>query len=192
MMSSPKFLVTGALGCIGAWVVRNLLQADYAVVIYDVGTNRQRLQLVLSDEEMSRIQYAESGDVTSLDMLKRAFEANGITHVIHLAAIQVPFCRANPPLGAQINVTGTVNLFEAAKSAGVKQVVYASSIAVYGPREVYPPGLLRHDAPLTRARITAFTSRRMRQPPACITRSPASAVLDCARIRFMVPVVIRA
>lgn len=147
-MSESHFLVTGALGCIGAWVVRNLIQSGITTTIYDLGSNRSRLHLIMSDDEVASIRTAEGGDVTDLDMLKRAFDAGGFTHVIHLAALQVPFCRANPSLGAQVNVTGTVNVFEAARHAGLKRVVYASSIAVYGPRDAYPPGLLMPDAPL--------------------------------------------
>lgn len=147
-MAEQHFLVTGALGCIGAWVVRNLVQAGAAVTVYDLGTDLKRLRLLMTDDEIGAVSFADGGDVTNLDLLKRTFTERGITHVIHLAALQVPFCRANPPLGAQVNVTGTVNLFEAARHAGLKRMVYASSIAVYGPRENYPPGPLKHDAPL--------------------------------------------
>src|SRR5215207_2286185 len=145
---AQHFLVTGAQGCIGAWVVRNLVQAGIQTTIYDLGSNLQRLSLLMNDEEMAQILYAPGGDVTDLEMVKRTFAEQGITHVIHLAALQVPFCRANPSLGAQVNVTGTVNIFEAARHVGINRVVYASSIAVYGPREAYPPGLLSPDAPL--------------------------------------------
>jgi nucleoside-diphosphate-sugar epimerase len=147
-MSQQHFLVTGALGCIGAWVVRNLIQSGIPTTIYDLGSDLKRLRLIMTDDEIGAIRFVEGGDVTNLDMLKRAFEERQITHVIHLAALQVPFCRANPSLGAQVNVTGTVNVFEAARHVGINRVAYASSVAVYGPRELYPPGLLTHDAPL--------------------------------------------
>lgn len=145
-MGEHRFLVTGALGCIGAWVVRNLVKSGNDVTIYDLGTHDHRLRMLLTDDELAAVRIADGGDVTDLEMLKRAFTDHGITHVIHLAALQVPFCRAQPSLGAQVNVTGTVNVFEAARHAGLRHVVYASSIAVYGPRDQYPPGLLRHDA----------------------------------------------
>ncbi len=80
--------------------------------------------------------------------MKSAVLANNITHIIHLAALQVPFCKANPPVGAAVNVVGTVNVFEAAKAAGIQQIVYASSVAVYGRNDEYPERLLPHDAPL--------------------------------------------
>ena len=62
---------------------------------------------------------------------------HAITNVIHLAALQVPFCRADPPLGAQVNVTGTVNVFEAVKrrGAGMVAVVYTGSIGMFSPSD---------------------------------------------------------
>ena len=55
------------------------------------------------------------GDITDLDALGRALDEHEITRVVHLAALQVPFCRADPVLGARVNVVGTVNVFEAVK-----------------------------------------------------------------------------
>jgi nucleoside-diphosphate-sugar epimerase len=147
MMSQEHFLVTGALGCIGAWVVRNLVQEGVQTTVYDLGTDLQRLRLIMSEEELAKVSFAENGDISNLENLKRTVSERGINQIIHLAALQLPFCRANPSLGAQVNVTGTVNVFEAARHAGLKHLVYASSMAVYGPREAYPEGLLKPDAP---------------------------------------------
>jgi UDP-glucuronate 4-epimerase len=74
------------------------------------------------------------GDVTDLAALERTLDEHEITNVVHLAALQVPFCRADPVLGAQVNVVGTVNVFEAVKRrrGRIAHVVYASSMAVYG------------------------------------------------------------
>ena len=57
------------------------------------------------------------------------------------------FCRANPSLGATVNVTGTVNVFEAARHHGVRQVSHASSIAVFGKASDYGTRVLPADAP---------------------------------------------
>ena len=54
-----------------------------------------------------------------------------IRAIIHLAALQVPFCKADPAAGAKANVVGTVNVFEAARSRGLKRLAYASSIAAH-------------------------------------------------------------
>jgi nucleoside-diphosphate-sugar epimerase len=129
-----RFLVTGALGCIGAWVVRRLLDEGVEVAAFDLGTRDHRLRLVLDDAQLAGLTRI-AGDVTSLDQLEAALDEHVITNVIHLAALQVPFCRDNPPLGAAVNVVGTVNVFEAVKRRRdrIRNVVYASSAAVYGP-----------------------------------------------------------
>lgn len=146
-MSKEHFFVTGALGCLGAWVVRNLIREDVAVTTYDLGSSQHRLALIMSPDEIARVNFV-SGDVTDSEAIASAMQAAATTHVIHLAALQVPFCKANPVLGARVNVVGTVNIFEAAKKMGLRHVVYASSVAVYGTRDEYTDRLLKHDAPL--------------------------------------------
>jgi nucleoside-diphosphate-sugar epimerase len=54
-----------------------------------------------------------------------------IRAIIHLAALQVPFCKADPAAGAKANVVGTVNVLEAARHHGLKRLAYASSIAAH-------------------------------------------------------------
>lgn len=146
-MENERFLVTGALGCIGAWVVRNLIRESVPTAIFDLASDPRRLRLIMSEEELARVQML-SGDISDLTAVEGALKETGATHVIHLAALQIPFCKADPSLGAQVNVVGTVNVFEAARRAGLRRVVYASSAAVYGISEDYPEGPLGHDAPL--------------------------------------------
>lgn len=140
------FLVTGALGCIGAWTIYHLLKQGERVVSFDLLDRGHRLDLLLTPEEQSAITFVR-GDLADFSQVIDAFRANGITHVVHLAALQVPFCRADPVKGAQVNVVGTVNVFEAARQNGVAHLAYASSIAVYGPPDEYPTGPIAHDAP---------------------------------------------
>jgi UDP-glucuronate 4-epimerase len=134
MNMNERFLVTGALGCIGAWVVRLLLDDGCDVVVYDLGTSDHRLRLVVGEQRLDRI-VRIAGDITALEQLERALDEHEITKVVHLAALQVPFCKADPPLGAAVNVLGTTNVFEAVKRRAdrIGRVVYASSAAVYGP-----------------------------------------------------------
>lgn len=143
---SEKFLVTGSMGCIGAWTLYHLLQQGQEVVSFDVSEGRHRLDLLLSAEEQAAIAFVK-GDLTDYAQVKAAIDRHGITRIIHLAALQVPFCIANPILGASVNVTGTVNVFEAARQSGISHLTYASSIAVYGPPDNYAAGLVPHDAP---------------------------------------------
>jgi nucleoside-diphosphate-sugar epimerase len=86
------------------------------------------------------------GDITDTAQVIAAIQYSEANRVIHLAALQVPFCKADPVLGARVNVVGTVNLFEAIKKAGLKHLVYASSVAVFGSSEDYPEGALASDA----------------------------------------------
>jgi UDP-glucose 4-epimerase len=138
-MSLPIYLVTGAHGFIGAWVVKRLLAEDAGVVIYDKSADPQRLRLIMDEDEISRPVFIE-GDITDFDFLSQTLEEHRVDKIIHLAGLQVPACRANPRLGALVNVIGTINIFEAAKKASkyggrVTKVVYASSAAVFGAGE---------------------------------------------------------
>ena len=94
------FLVTGAMGCIGAWVVRNLVREGTPVVVFDLATDPKRIKLLLDPDELNRVTFI-TGDITDLPDLERALDEHAITHVIHLAALQIPFCRADAPLGAR-------------------------------------------------------------------------------------------
>ncbi len=144
-MADERFLVTGALGCIGAWVVRNLVREGIPTTVFDLGGSTHRLELIMTADELAQVNFIK-GDVSDLNVVESAVKDTGTTHIIHLAGLQVPMCKADPSLGARVNVVGTVNIFEAAKRAGLKHVVYASSIAVYGLSEEYPEGVLQHEA----------------------------------------------
>jgi nucleoside-diphosphate-sugar epimerase len=147
-MAEERFLVTGALGCIGAWTVKQLVETNVPVWTYDLPGDQHRLRLIMSDEALANI-HIVNGDITDEQAFERTVADNGITHIIHLAALQVPFVRANPIQGARVNVVGTTIVFEIAKRHAdhVRGLTYASSAAVYGPPGLYPPGPLAHAAP---------------------------------------------
>jgi nucleoside-diphosphate-sugar epimerase len=147
-MSEERFFVTGALGCIGAWVVRNLVREGISVTVFDLASNPHRMKLIMSEDELKRVNFV-IGDITDFAAIEKGVKDNNITHIIHLAALQVPFCKADPVLGAKVNVVGTVNIFEAAKRIGLRHVVYASSAAVYGRDEDDNESSVPADAPLT-------------------------------------------
>jgi UDP-glucuronate 4-epimerase len=130
--SDPRVLVTGAYGCIGAWVVRALVEREIPVVTFDLGGDDYRLGLTMSADAAARVPRVQ-GDITDLAHVERTLDEHAVTNVIHLAALQVPFCRANPPLGAAVNVVGTTNVLEAVKKRADRMapLVYASSIAAY-------------------------------------------------------------
>jgi UDP-glucuronate 4-epimerase len=138
-MTGERFLVTGALGCIGAWTVRTLVREGAPVVTFDLGSDTRRLRSIMTPDELARVQLV-TGDITELASLEGAVRDHEVTNVIHLAALQVPFCRADPPLGARVNVLGTVNVFEAVKrqKRPMSPIVYTSSIGMFGADDADP------------------------------------------------------
>ncbi len=134
-----RTLVTGALGCVGAWAVKALLDDGEDPVGYDLGDDDSRLRLILDEEERKRVTLVP-GDVTDGDALGRALDEHEITRVVHLAALQVPFCRADPVRGARANVVGTVVVCEAVKARRdrIPGLAYASSTAVYNASDPSP------------------------------------------------------
>jgi nucleoside-diphosphate-sugar epimerase len=103
----------------------------------------------LSQDRLKGIKFVQ-GDVTQYADVDRAMADNGITHVLHLAGLQVPGCAADPLRGAMVNVIGTLNVFEVARRRRdlVKGIVYASSAAVFGPEEFYGAVTVQEGAPL--------------------------------------------
>jgi UDP-glucuronate 4-epimerase len=131
-----RYLITGAFGAIGVWTIRSLFDRGHEVVSFDLAEEAPRMAIALTDEEIERVVRVRA-DITDLNVVERALDEHGITHVIHLAALQVPFVRADPPLGARVDVLGTVNVFEAVRRRKdrIAPLVYASSIAALGDEE---------------------------------------------------------
>jgi nucleoside-diphosphate-sugar epimerase len=134
-----RTLVTGALGCVGAWTLEALLADGEDPVGFDLGDDDSRLRLVLDEGELARVTLVH-GDVTDGHALGRVLDEHEITRVVHLAALQVPSCRADPELGARVNVLGTVAVFEAvrARRERIPGLAYASSTAVYNASDPSP------------------------------------------------------
>jgi nucleoside-diphosphate-sugar epimerase len=132
-LSNQTFLITGAHGFIGAWIVKRLLKSGARIVILDQSADPQRLNLIMSEAEIAQTKVV-TGDITEADALTPIIESSSVTNLIHLAGLQVPTCRANPRLGAMVNVLGTINVFESARRAAgqIRNVTYASSAAVFG------------------------------------------------------------
>jgi nucleoside-diphosphate-sugar epimerase len=132
-----RVLVTGAQGCIGAWVVKLLLERGIPALIYDLDPNPARLSLLASSEEIRKVRM-ETGSIEDTDRMKALVRDEEITHIVHLAGVLIPFCQQNPVRGAMTNVIGTLNIFEAARDAGRPvRIAYASSAAVWGRSEEY-------------------------------------------------------
>ena len=127
-------MVTGAGGCIGSWAMAILSNAGVPTIAFDLVEDRRRPGLLMSQTQLASIPWL-TGDISDSDTVMRAVEKSKATAIVHLAALQVPFCKADPIAGAKVNVVGTVNVFEAARKLGIKRITYASSIAAHGAME---------------------------------------------------------
>jgi nucleoside-diphosphate-sugar epimerase len=157
-MTSERFLITGALGCIGSWAVKRLVGEGVPVTTYDLPGDPYRMRIIMDDAAIGQVNFQE-GDITDEDRFEQVVRENDITHILHLAALQVPFVRANPLLGARVNVVGSAIVLETARKLAdqIQGLTYASSIAVYGPANLYPRGPLADDAPLSPVTLYGVT-----------------------------------
>ena len=130
---SENVLVTGGSGFIGSWVLRELFKRGARPVVYDLQRGDERWERIL-DTDAARVVFVE-GDLTDIDQLSVACREHAITHVIHLGALLTPACQSDPWLGCQVNVLGSVAVFEQARlnPQRIKSISFASSLAVYGP-----------------------------------------------------------
>jgi UDP-glucose 4-epimerase len=141
-MNRQTILVTGGLGCIGAetskWLLRN---SDASVVVGSRSVSEERMDRVFYDVDRTRLTTVKL-DITNQHALEEILSEKRITRVVHLAALQTPDCNAHRQVGLQINLGGTLNVIEAMKATGLRpeRFIFASSIAVYGPRSSYPAG----------------------------------------------------
>ncbi|PZR96127.1 MAG: nucleoside-diphosphate sugar epimerase [Stutzerimonas stutzeri] len=135
-----RVLITGGGGFLGGWILRALAEGGHEVRIFDRSSDRRVLREI-AGSLAEGVDWIE-GDVTDASALTGA--AHGCDAVIHLAALLTPACKADPVLGARVNLIGTLNAFGAAKAAGIGRVVYASSAAVFGPDDGERPLPVTH------------------------------------------------
>lgn len=179
--TSERILVTGGFGCIGTQVVKwLLLNTDATVIVGTREVTANRINRLFGDSDLSRLTCVRL-DVRDQDQLEDVLQANEVSRVAHLAALQTPDCNANRDLGLQINLAGTQNLVEAVKRCrpALRRFVFASSVAVYGPRRSYPGSkvsMLAEPAPvnvygawkLAGEQITRFLFQETGIPSLCV------------------------
>ncbi|MFY0633788.1 MAG: NAD(P)-dependent oxidoreductase [Vannielia sp.] len=125
-----KVLVTGGGGFIGAWIIRRLAEAGHEPVVFDMHENRAKLAEIAGAALAERITW-HTGSIVATDDVTAA--ASGCEGLVHLAGILTPACRAEPVLGAEVNLIGTLNAFLAARTQGISNVAWMSSMGVFGP-----------------------------------------------------------
>ncbi len=126
-----KMVVTGGAGFIGSNLAEYLVNLGYSVTVVDnLSTGRMQNLSGWTERAGNRFQFLQT-DINETDQLRRAFD--GVTCVFHLAAIpSVARSVENPAATQRANINGTLSVLTAARDAGVKRVVAASSSSVYG------------------------------------------------------------
>jgi nucleoside-diphosphate-sugar epimerase len=117
-------LVTGAGGCIGVAVVATLLRDGGLPVVFDIADDRRRLEMLVDPAVAAAVPWI-TGDIRDSDAVAAAVRDHDIGAIIHLAALQVPFCNADP-----------------ARAAGIRSIAYASSVAALPPGDAQWPATL--------------------------------------------------
>ncbi len=149
--ASRRHLVTGGAGFIGSNIVEALLRrGDSVVVLDDFSTGRRsNLDAALQARPAGAPEPdVIEGDIRDVETVRRAVRA--VTHVLHQAALpSVQRSVEDPESSHAVNATGTLNLLVAARDAGVKRFVYASSSSVYGDSPELPKVESMPTAPLS-------------------------------------------
>ena len=129
------FLVTGGAGFIGSHLVERLLREGHVVRILDDFSSGRRDNLAFADAN-DRLEIIE-GDIRDAGTVCHAMhEVGGVFH--EAALVSVPRSVEAPALSCDINAHGTARVLDAARRAGVRRVVFASSAAVYGDAPALP------------------------------------------------------
>lgn len=136
------YLITGGAGFIGSHVAQLLLQRGDSVVLldnfngyYDVSIKREKAATLGADPACTVVE----GDIRDVNLVREIFQTHEITHVAHLAAMAgVRASIHQTPLYMDVNVTGSMNIFEAARDHDVQQMVLASTSSVYGKTQKLP------------------------------------------------------
>lgn len=141
LTAAPRvWLVTGAAGFIGSNIVEELLGLGQTVVGLDdfsTGNEGNLSQAVAGTAGSAGTFRFIEGDIRDLEACRQA--CAGVDYVLHHAALaSVPESIADPITSCQVNVDGFLNVLIAARDAGVRRVVYASSSAVYGDTITIP------------------------------------------------------
>jgi UDP-N-acetylglucosamine/UDP-N-acetyl-alpha-D-glucosaminouronate 4-epimerase len=132
-MPKRAYLVTGGAGFIGSHITERLVRDGHAVRVLDDFSSGKETNLDSFRKDIEIIH----GDIRDADVVKRA--TKGVDIVFHEAALgSVPRSVMDPLTTHEVNMTGTLNVFLAARDSGVKRVVYASSSSVYGETPVLP------------------------------------------------------
>ncbi|EGR1447377.1 Vi polysaccharide biosynthesis UDP-N-acetylglucosaminuronic acid C-4 epimerase TviC [Vibrio cholerae] len=162
LVESPKtWLVTGVAGFIGSNLLEKLLKLEQTVVGLDNFAtghqhNLEEVQSLVSKEQWKRFRFIE-GDIRDYASCEQAVK--GVDYVLHQAALgSVPRSIADPLTTNAVNITGFLNMLQAAKEAHVKSFTYAASSSTYGDHPVLPKVEENIGNPLSPYAVTKYVN----------------------------------
>lgn len=121
-------MITGATGFLGSWIASNLASKGVPVIATDITDDQSRLKALMPEIPAGMVTTLIC-DVTDPVAVETLVAENKPSAIIHLAALQIPHCRAHPIAGARVNIIGHLNIFEVARKHDVRRIIYTSSIA---------------------------------------------------------------
>ncbi|XP_045182447.2 UDP-glucose 4-epimerase-like [Mercenaria mercenaria] len=131
--------VTGGAGYVGSHVLVELLEEGYRVLVIDRLDNAKRETLGQVEKITGKPIQAYNVDITDKEELRQIFIENEVSCVVHLAAMKIHSLSTRMPLSYyRNNVGGLITLLEVMKEAEVYNLIYASSVAVYGNPKYLP------------------------------------------------------
>mgnify|MGYP001813345712 FL=1 len=135
-INGASIMVTGGCGLIGSTTIDQLLR-DYnpeKIIILEnlVRGTLANVEEALKDPRVTLVR----GDIRDMDTVREVTE--GMDAVIHMATLRITACAAEPREAMEVMCDGTFNVAEAAREAGVKKVVTASSASIYGLADIFP------------------------------------------------------
>ncbi|MEZ2894031.1 NAD-dependent epimerase/dehydratase family protein [Providencia rettgeri] len=162
LITSPKkWLITGVAGFIGSNLLEELLKLNQIVVGLDnFSTGYQRnldeVREVIAPEQWKNFQFIK-GDIRDLAVCKQAVK--GADYVLHQAALgSVPRSIADPLTTNSVNISGFLNMLDAAKEEGVKSFTYAASSSTYGDHQALPKVEENIGNPLSPYAVTKYVN----------------------------------
>lgn len=162
LQASPKtWLVTGCAGFIGSNLLETLLKLDQTVVGLDNFATGHRHNLAEVETLVSAAQWQRftliEGDIRDLSACQQA--VSGVDYVLHQAALgSVPRSIHDPITSNATNISGFLNMLQAAKEAGVKGFVYAASSSTYGDHPALPKVEANIGKPLSPYAVTKYVN----------------------------------
>ena len=135
-INGARILVTGGAGLIGSTTIDLLLKthSPERIVILDnlVRGSMPNIEHALKDPRVTLVR----GDICDVDTVRRL--TDGMDAVIHMAALRITACAAEPRKALETMCDGSFNVVEAAREAGVSKIVAASSASIYGMADTFP------------------------------------------------------